>query len=90
MAFQVLESHVWAILDHFPLIDRLPQWTTYARRGWFVYDKAQTALQLGKVWAIVSPGGIYVQLADPVAINYVLSRRMDFPRPVEPYSEYLR
>ncbi|KAJ4353464.1 uncharacterized protein N0V89_005193 [Didymosphaeria variabile] len=83
--FQIFESHVWEVLDRLPVKGVLPQWTTYARRGWFFEDKADTFLRLGKVWAIVTPVGIYIQLADPEAIGDVLSRRMDFPRPTEPY-----
>ena len=86
--FQVFGSQVWAILDRLPVKAILPRWTTYARRGWFFEDKAETALRLGKTWALVTPGGIYVQLADPEAIYDVVSRRVDFQRPTEPYSKY--
>lgn len=85
--FQVFESHVWALLDRLPLKAVLPGWTTYARRGWFFEDKAETSLRLGKIWGIVTPMGVYVQLNDPEAINDVLSRRLDFQRPTEPYSK---
>ncbi|PVI02122.1 cytochrome P450 [Periconia macrospinosa] len=47
--------------------------------------KAQTALRLGKIWGLVTPRGIHVQLTDPEAISDVLARRMDFQRPSEPY-----
>jgi hypothetical protein len=85
--FQVFESHVWALLDRLPLKAFLPRWTKYARRGWFFEDKAETSLRLGKIWGLVTPVGIYVQLNDPEAINDVLSRRIDFQRPTEPYSK---
>ncbi|KAF1949760.1 cytochrome P450 monooxygenase [Byssothecium circinans] len=84
--FQVFESQVWGILDRLPVKAILPQWTTYARRGWFFEDKADTALRLGKIWGLVTPVGILVQLTDPEAIDDVLSRRMDFQRPTEPYT----
>lgn len=84
--FQVFESHVWSVLDSLPLKGILPRWTTYARRGWFFEGKAETFLRLGKIWGLVTPVGIYVQLTNPEAINDVLSRRMDFQRPTEPYS----
>jgi hypothetical protein len=85
--FQVFESNVWAILDRLPLKCILPRWTKYARRGWFFEDKAETSLRIGKIWALVTPVGVYVQLTDPEAINDVLSRRLDFQRPSEPYSK---
>lgn len=88
--FQISESQVWAVLDRLPLTGILPTWTAYARRGWFFNDKAETFLRLGNIWGLVTPVGIYVQLADPEAINDVLSRRMDFQRPSEPYSKYRR
>jgi hypothetical protein len=85
--FQVFESQVWAILERLPVKAILPQWTTYARRGWFFEDKADTSLRLGKIWGLVTPVGVIVMLNDPEAIDDVLSRRLDFQRPTEPYSK---
>jgi cytochrome P450 len=82
---QVFESHVFGIVDRLPIQYFLPRWTLYVRRGWQFEDKASTALRLGKVWATVTPVDIYVQLADPEAIDDVLTRRHDFPRPTKPY-----
>ncbi|KAF2194758.1 cytochrome P450 [Zopfia rhizophila CBS 207.26] len=83
--FQVFESHVWNILDRLRVQGYLPKWTKYARRGWYFEDKATSVLKLGKIWALVTPVNIYVQVAEPEAINEVTSKRLDFPRPTKSY-----
>ncbi|KAJ5560258.1 cytochrome P450 [Penicillium frequentans] len=78
-----IEGHLW------PLLDRLSiNWGTfgiYSRRGWSFKDNGDSHRRYGPIWALVTPVGIYVQVADPGAINEVFQRRIDFIRPVEMY-----
>jgi len=81
-----VEAHLW------PLLDKLPvKWGTfgrYSRRGWLFKDNGDSHRRYGPIWALVTPLGIHVQVADPGAINQIFERRADFIRPVEMYSKY--
>lgn len=84
----ILQPHVWKILDRLPI-----KWSSYpdvirfARRGWHFADKSETHVRLGPIWALVTPVAIYLQFADPDAIQEIFSRRTDFVRPIKEYSE---
>lgn len=95
--WQVVESHIWSLIDflqqslHIPI--PLPQCARYMRRGWHFTDKAKTHEELGRVYAFVTPRMIYVASADGGpggVIDQVLSKRTDFPRPAENYGMYDR
>jgi hypothetical protein len=58
------------------------------RRDWFFLDKADSHLRYGPVWAVVSPGGIHMQICDSEAIHDMFDRRHDFIRPSENYSKF--
>ena len=89
--FQVFESHVWNVIDRFPvMIPYLPGWTRYARRGWYFKDKASSHLRYGPIWALVTPCDIHILVCDPEAVHDVFARRNDFVRPSKMYSEYLQ
>lgn len=86
------QNVLWASIEGqlWPLLDRLPiNWGTfgtYSRRGWQFKDNGDSHRRYGPIWALVTPIGIYVQVADPGAINEIFQRRADFIRPVEMYS----
>lgn len=82
----VIEGPLWRILDTLPL-----DWGTfrrYSRRGWHFYDKAESHLRYGPVFALVTPRDVYVYVADPSAISDIFQRRADFQRPSKMYSTY--
>ncbi|KAL9594941.1 MAG: hypothetical protein Q9219_006747 [cf. Caloplaca sp. 3 TL-2023] len=79
----IIEPTLWRLLDLLPL-----DWGSfgrYSRRGWHFYDKADSHLHYGPVWALVTPRDVYVYLADPCAIVDVFQRREDFLRPSKMY-----
>ena len=89
--WQIFEPLVWRLLNLLPV-----NWNTnsltrafalYSRRGWSFGDNADSHLHYGNAWAIVTPQNIWVQVADPRAINSIFKRRTDFLRPSEFYSE---
>jgi len=84
--WQVIGTHVFTLLDLLPSF-LLPYFVRYMRRGWFFLEKAESHLKYGPVWAIVSPGGIHMQICDAEAIHDMFDRRNDFIRPAENYSE---
>ena len=81
--WQVVEHQIWAITDFLRL--PLPRCARYMRRGWHFADKSKTHQELGPLYALVTPRDIYVGICDAEAVNQVLSRRQDFPRPAKNY-----
>ena len=81
----VIEPFVWRILDCIPLNYGTLR---YSRRGWHFHDKAKSHIQYGPVWALVTPGDVYIYIADPDAVHDIFHRRGEFLRPSEMYSEY--
>lgn len=82
----ILEPPLWRLLDHLPF-----SWGSfghYSRRGWQFHDKAESHLQYGPIWAVVTPCDIYVYVADPDAIRDIFHRRGDFLRPTKMYSMF--
>ena len=59
----------------------------YSRRGWHFHEKANSHLQYGPAWALVTPRDVYVYVADPNAIHDMFTRRGDFLRHIKMYSE---
>ena len=82
----VLEPWFWRLLDRFPFT--WGAFGRYSRRGWHFYDKAESHLRYGPIWALVTPVDIYVYVADPDAIHEIFNRRGDFQRPSKMYSMY--
>ncbi|KAL9125818.1 MAG: hypothetical protein Q9217_005038 [Psora testacea] len=79
----LLEPPLWRLLERLPF-----EWGTfgrYSRRGWQFLDKARTHLKYGPAWALVTPRGIYIYVADPDAIHDIFTRRGDFLRPSKFY-----
>ncbi|KAF3016433.1 hypothetical protein E8E14_004771 [Neopestalotiopsis sp. 37M] len=77
---------LWAILDRLPI-----QWSSYpdfvrlSRRDWQFREKATQAVQLGPVWALVTPVTLYLHFTDPQAIKHIFARPAQFQRPVKEY-----
>lgn len=76
MAWLILESSFWSLLDRIPI--EWGMFGRYSRRGWHFQDKAKSHIQYGPVWALVTPRDIYVYVADPDAIHEIFVRRLDF------------
>ncbi|KAL1607621.1 hypothetical protein SLS60_002555 [Paraconiothyrium brasiliense] len=81
--FQVLEPHLFRLLDLLPI--PLPAFLYHLRRGWYFRDKADAHLKIGPVWALVTPRDIHLHVSDSEAIHSVFSRRGDFIRPSKMY-----
>ncbi|KAH7130051.1 cytochrome P450 [Dendryphion nanum] len=81
--FQVFEPFLWSTLSFFNI--PLPYCARYMKRGWHFTEKARSHLELGPVFAFVTPKEVSVQLCDPEAIHEVWGRRADFPRPARNY-----
>ncbi|KAF2993645.1 hypothetical protein E8E14_000795 [Neopestalotiopsis sp. 37M] len=78
----LLQPHVWKILDRLPFNwSSYPRFVRYSRRGWYVPARAEAHVYLGPIWALVSPISINVHVADPDAIQDIVTRRGDFQRP---------
>lgn len=59
--------------------------TRFASRDWHFREKASPHLEFGVAWALVTPGQIWFNVADPDAIVDIFQRRTQFIRPVELY-----
>lgn len=85
---------LWLAMEplFFGMIDRLPfdlgTFKRYGRRGWHFRDKARSHVELGDVFALVTPRETFLHVAESGAIVDIFSRRMDFLRPVQLYSEW--
>ncbi|RAK81871.1 cytochrome P450 [Aspergillus fijiensis CBS 313.89] len=79
----VLEPVIFFILDRLPF--QLGRVSYYGRRSWQFADRAQSHLRMGDAWALATPSEVFVYVCDPEAITQIISRRVDFIRPVELY-----
>jgi cytochrome P450 len=81
---------LWIVVQH-PVIFLLERFfgpsnlTRYGSRDWHFRDRAQAHIKFGDVWALVTPGEIWLNVADPNAIVEIFQRRTQFLRPVELY-----
>ncbi|KAI9674467.1 MAG: hypothetical protein M1817_001805 [Caeruleum heppii] len=84
-------NKLWLVFEPplFRLLDCLPfdygTFGRYSRRGWHFQDKARSHLEFGPAWIIATPRELYLQIADPDAINDIFARRADFVRPLHLY-----
>ncbi|KAK8129154.1 cytochrome P450 monooxygenase [Apiospora kogelbergensis] len=79
----LLQPHIWKVLDCLPFPwASYPRVVRYLRRGWYIPAKAESHVQLGPVWALVTPVAFDVHVAEPDAILEILTRRGDFQRPI--------
>jgi hypothetical protein len=56
--------------------------TRYNYRGWELPDRYFSHHELGDAYILVSPGNIWLYIADPDAVTDILRRGKDFPRDV--------
>ena len=84
----VLEPHLWRLLDRLPF--SFGNFGRYSRRGWHFRDKAKSHLRYGPAWALVTPAGVHVYVADPDAVQDIFNRRGDFLRPSKMYSMWFK
>ncbi len=90
LAWTITQPWVWALLDRLPFEwTSHPDWVRFSRRGYHFPEKANVHVRLGPVFALVTPGDIYLRVADPEAARDMFSRRRDFLRPTKEY-EILR
>lgn len=83
----LLQPHVWRILGCLPFAwSSYPRAVRYSRRGWYFYERAEAHVQLGPVWALVTPLAINLHFADPDTIRDIMTRRGDFQRPTKELS----
>ncbi|KAF2967255.1 hypothetical protein GQX73_g6347 [Xylaria multiplex] len=86
MFWAIFQPYVWRILDRLPFQwSSYPDFIRYSRRGWEYIDGSSTHVHLGPVWALITPVAVYLQFADPDAINAIFTRRSDFVRPTKEY-----
>ncbi|KAK3689095.1 putative cytochrome P450 [Podospora appendiculata] len=84
----IVQPLVWKLLAR--VLPNIP-WTAYpdvvrfSHRNWYFQEKSSTALRFGRVWALVSPGNVHLQVSDPDVIRDMCSRWRDFSRPVRIY-----
>ncbi|KAH3969293.1 hypothetical protein HBI81_072260 [Parastagonospora nodorum] len=85
--FQVIEPHIFTIIDLLPasIVKRLPTFVPYMRRGWFFHAKANPHVRYGPAFALVTPRTIWMQVCDSEAVHEIFTRRSDFLRPQENY-----
>ncbi|KAJ5732313.1 cytochrome P450 [Penicillium malachiteum] len=85
----MFSGHLSSLTNGHYLLDQLPvNWGAfgiYSRRGWLFKDNGDSHRLYGPIWVLVTPVGIYVQVADPDAISEIFQRRTDFIRPIEMY-----
>ncbi|KAI1081624.1 putative cytochrome P450 [Whalleya microplaca] len=78
----LLQPLIWKILDRFPFNwSSYPRFVRFSRRGWYFAERAEAHVQLGPVWALVTPMAINLHFADPDTIRDIVTRRGDFQRP---------
>ncbi|KAI1308544.1 putative cytochrome P450 [Xylaria venustula] len=83
----IVQPLVWKILDI--LVARpwgsYPDFVRFSHRNWCFLEKSRPTEVFGSAWALVSPAGISLYVADPDAIVDVYSRWKDFVRPSHKY-----
>ena len=85
LVWLIIEPNFWKILDYLPF--DYGTFGRYSRRGWHFHDKAKSHLHYGPAWALVTPGDVYIYVADPGAIHDIFYRRGEFLRPSKMYSK---
>lgn len=95
----ILIDHVnpfWLVVDRkvLSLVRRLPfglgdnSFTRYNFRGWEVPDRYFSHHEMGDAYILVSPGNIWLYLADPDVVSDVLRRGNEFPRETSVTGEF--
>ena len=88
--WQVIEAHVWRLIDALPIPWlSWPENIRFVRRGWHFFEKNDHHRRHGPIFAIVSGASTNVLVSDPDAAREILTRRKDFVRQVKNYSEHV-
>lgn len=61
------------------------KFTRFGTRDWHFREKARHHIEFGDVWALVTPGQVWLHVANPDTIVDIFQRRTQFTRPVELY-----
>lgn len=85
----LVQPLVWKLLDFLPVNwDSYPDFVRFSHRNWHFLEKSRPIERFGRVWALVSPGGVHLHVSDPDSIEEMFSRWKDFVRPLEKYSKF--
>jgi hypothetical protein len=95
----ILIDHVnpfWLVIDRpvLSLVKCLPfglgnnSFTRYNYRGWEVPDRYFSHHEMGDAYVLVSPGNIWLYIADPDAVVDTLRRANEFPRETSVTGEF--
>lgn len=57
--------------------------TRFGVRAWIFYDKNRAHLEIGDYFTLVTPGKNWLYVCNAEAMEEILHRRHDFPRPLE-------
>ena len=88
-------SPIWMILRKpiLPLLKALPfglgSFTRFDYMGWTQDDKYRIHEQFGDVIILVTPTGNELYLSAAEAVDEIMSRKNDFPKPVQIYGKNL-
>ncbi|KAH8891773.1 cytochrome P450 [Thozetella sp. PMI_491] len=86
LGWMIIQPFVWKVVDALPIQWKsLPISIRITRRGWHFMEKSDLHVQMGPVWAMVTPVIILLHFADPAAISEIMTRRKDFNRPIKEY-----
>ncbi|KAI1748747.1 putative cytochrome P450 [Xylaria castorea] len=84
--WMVAQPLVWKLLAFIPVPwSSYPDFVRFSHRNWAYLENSSPTTRFGPAWALVSPGGVHLHLADPTAIEDIFSRRREFVRPVYKY-----
>ncbi|KAI8948537.1 putative cytochrome P450 [Xylaria longipes] len=83
----IIQPLVWKILDNCVAIpwSSYPDFVRFSHRNWHFLEKSRPTERFGSAWALASPAGISLHVADPDAITEIYSRWKDFVRPSHKY-----
>lgn len=84
----IVQPLVWKFLSFLPIPwASYPDIVRFSHRNWNFLEKSDPTKRFGPVWALVSPGGVHLYVADPDAIEDIFSLWKDFVRPLHKYRE---
>ncbi|KAI1211127.1 putative cytochrome P450 [Annulohypoxylon truncatum] len=82
----IAQPLVWAAIACVPIPwSSYPDFVRFSHRNWHFLEKNSPNSRFGAVWALVSPGGVHLHIADADAIQEICTRWRDFPRPTQMY-----
>uniref|UniRef100_A0A8H7MYT6 Uncharacterized protein n=1 Tax=Bionectria ochroleuca TaxID=29856 RepID=A0A8H7MYT6_BIOOC len=74
----LIQGYVWDFIDSYNRPwSSIPTYIRFTRPGWQFYDKGDTHVKLGPVWALVTPANTFINVSDPKAIEAMVNHRKD-------------